>query len=134
MHEVSDTSLLHRPTISRMEGLQPVWLVSEGRVLAAAQRATTRADRRRGLLGVTEIEQPLVIAPCNWVHTLGMRAPIDVLYVNSDNVVVGIDTLKPWRVGPYTRKSAVVIEAAAGSIDKWNVAIGSTVEVRDVEQ
>ena len=133
MHAVGDTSLPHRPTISPMEGLQPVWLVSEGRVLAAAQRATDRADRRRGLMGVPVVEQPLVIAPCNWVHTFGMRVAIDVLYMNNENEVVGVDTLKPWRVGPYTRKASFVIEAAAGSIDRWNIGVGSTVEVRDVE-
>ena len=44
--------------------LEPVWLVSQGRVLAAAGRAVTRADRRRGLIGATTVEQPLVLSPC----------------------------------------------------------------------
>ena len=117
-----------------MKGLQPVWLVSDGRVLAAALRATERPDRRRGLIGTRSVEQPLVIDPCNWVHTFGMKVAIDVVYVDADNVVVGVDTLKPWRIGPYTRKAARVIEASAGSLERWNITIGNTVEVRDVEQ
>lgn len=111
-----------------------MWLVSDGRVLAAALRATERSDRRRGLIGARLVEQPLVIDPCNWVHTFGMKVAIDVVYVNADNVVVGVDTLKPWRIGPYTRKAARVIEASAGSLERWNIGIGNTVEVRDVEQ
>lgn len=117
-----------------MNGLQPVWLVSEGRVLASALRATSRADRRRGLMGVSAIEQPLVIEPCNWIHTLGMKTVIDVAYIDVDNVVVGVNTLKPWRIGPYTRAAVRVIEASAGSLERWNIAIGNTVEVRNVEQ
>ena len=117
-----------------MNGLQQVWLVSEGRVLAAALRATERTDRRRGLIGVAVVDQPLVIEPCNWVHTFGMKSTIDVAYVNAENVVIGIDTLKPWRVGPYTRQAIRVIEASAGSLERWNIGIGNTVEVRDVEQ
>lgn len=117
-----------------MEGLQPVWLVSEGRVLASALRAVTRKDRRRGLMGQPIIHQPLVIEPCNWIHTFGMRAPIDVLYVNAENVVMGTATMKPRRIGAYTRGAHRVIEASVGSIDRWNIGVGSTVEVRDVEQ
>jgi uncharacterized membrane protein (UPF0127 family) len=117
-----------------MKGLQPVWLVSDGRVLAAALRATERSDRRRGLIGATSIDQPLVIEPCNWVHTFGMKVAIDVAFVSADNLVMSVETLKPWRVGPYTRGAARVIEASAGSLDRWNIGIGSKVEVRDVEQ
>ncbi len=117
-----------------MKGLQPVWLVSDGRVLAAALRATERSDRRRGLIGATSIDQPLVIDPCNWVHTFGMKVAIDVAFVSADNLVMSVETLKPWRVGPYTRGAARVIEASAGSLDRWNIRIGSKVEGGEVDQ
>lgn len=110
-----------------------MWLVSEGRVLASALLATSRADRRRGLLGETTISEALVLEPCNWIHTVGMRAHIDVAYIDANNVVIGISTMKPWRIGPYTRRATRVIEASAGSLERWNVKIGNTVEVRHVE-
>ena len=116
-----------------MSGLRSVWLVSEGRVLAAARLATSRTDRRRGLIGESSISEPLVIEPCNWIHTVGMRTTIDVAYVDANNVIIGINTMKPWRVGPYTRKAVRVIEASAGSLERWNIGIGNTVEVRHVE-
>lgn len=114
--------------------LQPVWLVSDGRVLGAAMRATTRTDRRRGLIGVDEVSHPLVIIPCKWIHTVGMRTALDVVYVNTDNIVVETSTIKPWRVGTYVSTASFVIEAAPGFIDKWSITPGVTIEVRDVQQ
>jgi uncharacterized membrane protein (UPF0127 family) len=63
-----------------------------------------------------------------------MRTVIDVAYVDSDNVIIGVGTMKPWRIGPYTRRATRVIEASAGSLERWNIGIGNTVEVRHVEQ
>jgi uncharacterized membrane protein (UPF0127 family) len=114
--------------------LQPVWLVSDGRVLGAAMRATTRSDRRRGLIGVDDLSKPLVIEPCKWIHTIGMHAPLDVVYVDANNTVIDMASIKPWRVGAYVREAKRVIEAEHGFIDRWKIQPGITIEVRDVEQ
>lgn len=116
-----------------MTAMEPVWLVSEGRVLAAALLATSRTDRRRGLIGVTSVEQPLVLKPCSWVHTIGMKVPIDVAYISTEGIVLDVETLKPWRVGPNKRQSQFVVEAAAGSFERWNLCAGIPLEVRHVE-
>lgn len=114
--------------------LEPIWLVSKGRVLASAVRATSRADRRRGLLGVSTVDQPLVIEPCTWVHTLGMRTALDVAYVSKDGIVIAAEHMKRWRIGPIKRASHFVIEAAPHSFERWNLHVGDEVEVRYVEQ
>jgi len=114
--------------------LEPIWLVSKGNVLASAVLTVTRAHRRRGLMGVAIIEQPLVLQPCNWVHTIGMKATIDVAYVASNNIVIQTATMKPWRVGARIPATALIIEAAAGSFERWNLRIGDEVEVRHVER
>lgn len=116
---------------SPQHGSVPVWLVSQGRVLASARRTTTRAARRRGLIGVDSIDEALVLEPCNWVHTVGMRTPIDVVYVQSDNVVIATARMRPWRVGPVTRRARFVIEAAPGTVERWNIKPGDTIEIRD---
>lgn len=116
-----------------MAPMEPVWLVSEGRVLAAAQLATSRTDRRRGLIGASSVEQPLVLEPCSWVHTIGMKVPIDVAYISPEGVVLTVDTMKPWRVGPNVRHARLVVEAAAGSFERWNLYVGIPLEVRHVE-
>lgn len=110
-----------------------VWLVSDGRVLAAARRAVTRAERRRGLLGVSAVTEPLVIEPCSWIHTVGMRTAIDVVYVSNDGIVLSTSHMRPWRVGPLTRQAHFVVEAAPGSIERWNVKPGDKMEIRNVE-
>ena len=113
---------------------EPVWLVSEGRVLAAAARATSRTDRRRGLLGVTEVCEPLLLDPCTWIHTIGMKTAIDVAYVDAEGIVLRTEHMKPWRVGPLTRRAQYVIEAAPGSLERWNIHVGDTIEVRHVNR
>lgn len=112
--------------------MEPVWLVSDGRVLASAHLTTNRAERRRGLLGQSNVDAPLVLEPCAWVHSVGMRVAIDIAYVGDDNVVIATSHLKPWRVGPPVRGAKRVIEAASGSIERWNVKVGDTIEVRHV--
>ena len=110
--------------------MQPVWLVSQGRVLASAQLASSRRERRQGLIGQDTIGEPLVLDSCNWIHTLGMRAPIDVAYLSADSAVVSIVTMRPWRVGTPVRGACRVIEASAGSFERWNLRPGDTLEVR----
>ncbi|MEN9553265.1 MAG: hypothetical protein RLY24_860 [Actinomycetota bacterium] len=110
-----------------------VWLVSEGRVLASARRAITRAERRRGLIGVTSVSEPLVLEPCSWIHTVGMRTAIDVVYVANDCTVLSTSHMRPWRVGPLTRNARFIVEAAPGSIERWNVKPGDKLEIRNVE-
>lgn len=110
-----------------------VWLVSEGRVLASARRAQTRAERRRGLIGVPTVTEPLVIEPCSWIHTVGMRTAIDVVYVDHEGIVVSTSHMRPWRVGPLTRSARLVVEAAPGSLERWNIKPGDKLEVRHVE-
>jgi uncharacterized membrane protein (UPF0127 family) len=114
--------------------IKPIWLVSDGRVLASGGRATTRADRRRGLLGQDSVQQPLVIDPCNWVHSIGMKMPIESIYVDADGNVIDICHLKRWRVGPWVRHARFVVEAAPGSVERWKISLGDHIEVRDVEQ
>ena len=110
--------------------MQPVWLVSHGRVLASAQLASTRRERRQGLIGQSVIGEPLVLDSCNWIHTLGMRAAIDVAYLSPDGAVVSVATMRPWRVGTPVRGACRVIEASAGSFERWNLRPGDTLEVR----
>lgn len=112
------------------EAMQPVWLVSGGRVLASARLATTRRHRRRGVIGLDEIVEPVVLEPCRWVHTVGVRVPLDVAYVDDGGAVLSTETLKPWRVGVPVRGAHAVVEASAGSFERWNLRPGDVVEVR----
>jgi len=109
---------------------EPVWLVSGGRVLASATRTTTRAERRRGLIGVRTVDEPLVVSPCRWVHTVGMRTAIDVAMVDAGGTVLDAATLPPWRVGIPRPRAACAIELAAGTLARWQLKAGDVLEIR----
>jgi len=64
----------------------------------------------------------LVIVPCSSIHTQFMRFPIDVLYVNKEDRIVGIArNLRPWRVGRFYKKVHYVVELPAGSAEGCQV-------------
>jgi uncharacterized membrane protein (UPF0127 family) len=107
------------------------WLVSEARVLASAELAESRGERRRGLRGRDGIDGALVIERCRWVHTFGMRVPIDVAFVAPDGVVVKIVRMRRWRLGAPVSRASMVVEAGVGSFERWGLSIGDVVEIRD---
>jgi uncharacterized membrane protein (UPF0127 family) len=59
-----------------------------------------------------------------------MRFPIDVAFCDKDMVVLDTVRLRPWRLGRPRRRGRSVIEAQAGSFERWGLRIGDTVEVR----
>src|SRR5262245_17422558 len=106
------------------------WLVRGDDVLAAAEVAVARQDRRRGLIGRTDFEGVLVIRPCRQVHTFGMRFPLDVAFCDRYGFVLHTATLAPRRVSRPVWRSYFAIEAAAGAFDRWGLHMGDVVEVR----
>ncbi len=72
-----------------------------------------------------------MLRPCRWVHTIGMRFPIDVAYLDDDGVVVKTIHMSRHRVGIPVWRARVVIEAEAGAFGRWGLHVGDVVEVRD---
>jgi uncharacterized protein len=112
------------------------WLVrrvpsGDDEVLAAADVASTRAARRKGLLGRDEIDGALVLRPCRQVHTFRMRIPIDVVWCAADGRVLRIATLVPGRVSRPVLRAHLVIEAAAGAAARWGLRVGDQVEIAE---
>jgi uncharacterized protein len=107
------------------------WLVVEERVLASADVATSGSSRRRGLLGRDGLEGALVIERCRWVHTVGMRFPLDVAYLAGDGSVLKTVRMKRHRVGFPVPGARRVVEAEAGAFARWGLHVGDVVEVRD---
>ena len=88
--------------------------------------AATRATRRRGLLGRASLgaTEGLLLTPCKAVHTVGMRFPIDVIFIDRDGRAVRIvRSLAPWRMAMSARAKAV-IELAAGTAAAADIQIG----------
>ena len=107
------------------------WLLSEGRVLASVEVARARSQRRQGLLGRDGTEGALLIERCRWVHTVGMRFPIDVAYLDEDGTVLKTVRMGRWRVGLPVLAARSVVEAEAGAFERWDLKVGQRVELRD---
>ena len=91
---------------------------TERPVAVHVEIAATRSTRKKGLLGRDSLPSgsALVITPCNAVHTVGMRFPIDVVFVDGKGRVRKIvRDLRSWRMAasPLSRST---IEFAAGDV------------------
>jgi len=83
----------------------------------------------RGLLGRSELPEGegIVLRPGWSVHTFFMRFPIDVVFVDADQVVVKIaPNLRPWRTAT-SRGARDVVELAAGECARRGLAVGDRV-------
>jgi uncharacterized membrane protein (UPF0127 family) len=84
-----------------------------------------------GLLGTAAIAEGegLWIVPCRSVHTLGMRYPIDVAFLDARGVVVVIlEGLPPNRVGRVVRDARGALELRAGTLAATGTAPGDRLE------
>lgn len=91
--------------------------------------ANTSWKRMKGLLGKKEFGKgcALILEPCNSIHTLFMRFPIDVLFVDKNNKVIkAISCIKPFRLTYVYFNAARAIELPAGTIQMSSVYEGDT--------
>ena len=96
--------------------------------------AGTHWSRLRGLMCKDAASFPagdgLWIVPCRGVHTLAMRFPIDVLYLDTNKVVVHVEqNLKPWRVARVSMRAASVLELPGNTLKSSGTAIGDEIEI-----
>ena len=106
------------------------WLVHDDKVLATLEVADSARSRARGLLGRDDFEGAIWLTPARSVHTVRMRFAIDVAYLDGDQQVVRLVTMRPNRVGLPVFKARSVIEAEAGSFARWGLRVGDRVEIR----
>ena len=96
--------------------------------------ADTHWSRLRGLVGASPGDfgngWGLWIVPCRGVHTLAMRFPIDVVYLDRDGTVVHIDeNLKPWRFARIRMQAASVLELPRQALSATGTAVGDKIEI-----
>jgi uncharacterized protein len=121
----------HPPTaVTIWHTADMAWLVCDAKVLASAEVAATRKERRQGLLGRHSIEGALVIDPCRWIHTIGMKFPIDVAYLDPAGIVVKTIQMQRFRMGIPVWNARSVIEAEAGAFGRWGLRVGDQIEIR----
>src|SRR5690349_15106444 len=100
------------------------WLLRDGEVLASVEVAGGSRGRAKGLLGRDGLEGALLLKPAMSVHTIGMRFALDVAYLDGDLKVLAMTRMAPWRVGLPRFSARAVLEAEAGSFERWKLAAG----------
>jgi uncharacterized protein len=74
--------------------------------------------------------QGLWIVPSHGVHTLAMRFPIDVIYLDGNKVVVyAKPNLKPWRVAAVSAQAASVLELPGDTLRSTGTEVGDHIEI-----
>lgn len=95
-------------------------------ILPYVKKTKSFFERARGLLGYTVLGEGegLLIVPCSSVHTFFMKMPIDVVFLNRDNIIVKMKrNLKPQRF-VMSRKASSVLEIKAGQTDRSGLKTG----------
>jgi uncharacterized membrane protein (UPF0127 family) len=83
--------------------------------------------RRRLPLG-----EGLWISPCQSVHSMWMRFPIDVVFLSSHRSIIHlVENMKPFRITKYVSAAESVIELPASTIAMTQTRVGDRVEIAE---
>ena len=88
--------------------------------------AASMLARLRGLLGRAPLgnDQGMLLRACNLIHTVGMRYPIDLVFMRKDGQVLKIcEAVAPRRARGHLRAHCV-LELAAGAARRSGIVLG----------
>ena len=96
--------------------------------------ADTHWARLRGLMGTDAKDfspgRGLWLVPCRGVHSLAMRFPIDVVYLDSGRIVVHLEKeLQPWRLAPVRLTAETVLELPPSTLNHTSTSVGDEIEI-----
>ena len=106
------------------------WLATKVR------KADSFLTRLVGLLKRTHLgpEEALWLIPSKGIHTIGMKFPIDVVFLNRANIVLAvISGLAPYRISAVRFRSYSVLELPKGTLKKSRTEVGDELEISLVE-
>ena len=107
----------------------------DGRTVAEDLEIADRmVSRIRGLMFRKGLDsgKALLIVPCSSVHTHWMRFPIDVVMLDAEGTVVGVEEdVAPWRFVRSPKKTHAVVEFSAKTA---RVSPGDRFRIEEVDQ
>jgi len=112
-------------------------LTKETWLATKVRKADNFLTRLIGLLKRTNLgpEEALWLMPSRGIHTIGMKFPIDVIFLNRSHHVVGLMAeLMPNRISPIHFNGYSVLELPSGTIKKSRTEIGDQFEISLVEK
>ena len=111
-------------------------LTKETWLATKVRKADNFLTRLVGLLKRTTLgpEEALWLMPSRGIHTIGMKFPIDIVFLNKSHHVVGLMAgLAPYRISPIHFNGYSVLELPNGTIKKSRTEIGDQFEISLVE-
>lgn len=112
-----------------------IYNLSKGnKLLDNVKIADSFFTRLKGLLGESGLRpgEGLVIKPCNSIHTFGMKFPIDVAFVDKNNMIVHImEDIPKGKMSPIVKGAKYVIETRAGEYKAKGLEVGDIIEIGD---
>lgn len=97
--------------------------------------ADTRWRRLKGLLGERSLscKEGLWIRPCSVVHTFGMSFPVDLVFLNRQNIVISaITAVPPNRLPPIHVGAYSLLALPVGRIAETGTRLGDLIAVETV--
>ena len=110
--------------------MKDAWLLRDDQVLAAADVVENPLEAGRGLLGRRSYDRAMHFPRTRSVHSIGMRFDMDVAFLDRRLVVVDVVHLRRWRVALPRRRARSILEASAGSFERWGLEPGDQLEIR----
>jgi len=97
------------------------------------------AGQGRGLLGRKRLESDAGMLfvrgrfePFMWMHMFFMRFPIDIVFLDSNDVVVKLNReLRPWQVSSVVFAARKALELPAGTADLHRTAVGDKIRFEE---
>lgn len=84
--------------------------------------------KRRSL----EKGEALILKPCSSIHTLFMRFPIDVLFLDKDNRVIGLlHSFKPFRFSPLYFNAILAVELPANTLQFTQTRLEDIIKIEE---
>lgn len=81
----------------------------------------------QGLLGRPDLPPGYgVMLKAKEVHTVGMRFPIDTVYLTRRGLVLRVATMQPGKLGPVMLKARWIVELRAGEAQRLGIVAGQT--------
>jgi uncharacterized membrane protein (UPF0127 family) len=109
-----------------------------GQILAyKAQTAYSFFRRLKGLMFTRQLPagSAIHLHPCRSVHTYFMNYSIDVLYLDSEQRVIGMEeALHPGKAGRRYRKTVSVVELPAGTIRETQTMAGHALQFENEKE
>ncbi len=101
------------------------------------RKADTFWKRLKGLQGKSSLPsgEGLWIIPCRGVHTHGMTFSIDVVFLDGEMKVVGLEeNLRPGRFAPVRWRARTVLELPAGTLRRTRTQVGDRINIGPYEE